>query len=158
MRNIYLTAIGLGVVAGMRSMSAPAFVSAHLADNEARESSDRVLRFMSSPRTALAFKVGAAGEMVADKLPVIPDRISPGPLAGRMVSGALCGWSVCESEAKPAGIGAAAAGLAAVGSAFASYYLRRRLTESGRFPDVLVALAEDAIVLTAGDLLVNESS
>lgn len=155
MGNTYLKAIGFGVIAGMRSMSAPAFVSDHLSDKKTSKSASWLLRKMSTSNAALAFKVAAAGEMFADKLPIIPDRISPGPLTARIVSGAACGSSLCESEGKRIDLGAVAGALAAIGSAFASYHIRRRIAESGIVPDVMVALAEDAVVLTAGDIILN---
>ena len=158
MRNSYLKAIGFGIIAGMRSMSAPAFVSGHLADTATSKSPSRLLRIMSSPNAALAFRVAAAGEMIADKLPIIPDRISPGPLTARIISGAVCGSSICESEGRRTDIGAVAGALAAIGSAFAFYHLRRRITESDIISDVMVALAEDAVVLAAGDIILNPRS
>lgn len=155
MRNTYLKVVGFGAIAGIRCMSAPAFVSGHLADTTANTSASWVLRMMSSSNAALAFRVAAAGEIIADKLPIMPDRISPGPLTARIISGAICGSSICESEGKRTYIGALSGALAAIGSAFAFYRLRRRLTESDIAPDVVVALAEDAIVLAAGDVILN---
>lgn len=158
MQKVYLKAIGLGAIAGMRSMSAPAFVSGHLVEKGTSASASWVLRSMSSPNAALAFKLAAAGEIFADKLPIIPDRISPGPLAARIASGAVCGSSICESEGKRSDLGAAAGALAAVGSAFVFYHIRRRITESRIIPDAIVALAEDAVVLTAGSITLGSQS
>jgi uncharacterized membrane protein len=155
MRNVYLKAVGLGVIAGMRSLSAPAFVSGDLSQRNGDESANSVFGFMRSPTVAKFFSVAAAGEILADKLPIIPDRIAPGPLLGRMVSGAVCGAAVCEAEGEPLGVGAVAGGLAAVGSAFAYYHLRRRIGEEKHVPDVLLGLAEDAIVIAAGMTLVS---
>ena len=158
MRNTYLKAFGLGMIAGMRSMSAPAFLSGHLADTATGTSPSRLLRIISSPNAALAFKVAAAGEMIADKLPIIPDRISSGPLTARIISGAVCGSSICESEGRRTDIGAVTGALAAIGSTFAFYHLRRRITEGDIVPDVIVALVEDAVVLAAGDIILNPRS
>jgi uncharacterized membrane protein len=88
--------------------------------------------------------------MIADKLPVIPDRISPGSLVARILSGALCGASICAAERERSDVGAIAGGLSAVGSAYAFYYLRRKLGEAEGLPDAALGLAEDAIVMSSG--------
>ena len=44
-----------------------------------------------------AFSAFAIGELIADKLPFIPNRTSPGPLFGRIVLGALCGATLCAA-------------------------------------------------------------
>ena len=96
--NPYLAAAGMGVVAGMRSMSAPAQVSGYFV----RHPSDRLaaspLRWLGLPATAQVFKFLALGEVGAEKLPFVPARIEPGPLGARGVSGALAGGAVCLAE------------------------------------------------------------
>lgn len=149
-RNTYLKAICMGVVAGMRSMAAPAFTSHYLARKESKELADSPFGLMGSPRVAQALKIAAVGEMVADKLPVIPDRIAPGPLVARILSGALCGASLCTAEGKRASVGAICGGLSAVASAYAFYHLRREIGESVALPDTALGLSEDALVICTG--------
>jgi uncharacterized membrane protein len=149
-RNTYLKAICVGVIAGMRGMSGPAFASNYLAKRNSEELANSSLSFMGSARVANVLTVAAVGEMVADKLPGIPARISPGPLVGRMLSGALCGASIYTAEGKRAEVGAIAGGLSAIGSAYAFYYLRRRLGEVEGIPDAALGLVEDAIAISIG--------
>lgn len=152
-----LKAIGMGVIAGMRSMSAPALVSNHIARNRPEEISETPFKALGYPKTAHLLKGLALGEMIADKLPVVPARISPAPLAFRIVSGAVCGGAVCAAEGERADIGAIAGGLAAIAGAYGFYHLRRSIGEESKAPDPLLGLAEDAIVITAGLRIMGES-
>ncbi len=149
-RDTYVKAICMGVVAGMRSMSAPAFVSSYLARKESKELADSPFGLMGSRRVVQALTIAAVGEMVADKLPVIPDRIAPGPLAARILSGALCGASLCTAEGKRARVGAICGGLSAVASAYAFYHLRRKIGQTEALPDAALGLSEDALVIGTG--------
>ena len=153
MQYEYFKAIRVGAMAGMRSMSAPAFVSDHLSRNESEALADSPLKFLGRPRTASVLRIAAAGEMVADKLPIIPDRISPGPLAGRAASGALCGATLFRADGRRAVDGAVIGSVSAVVSAFAFYYLRRSLARTTIVPDALLGVAEDALVIAVGQRL-----
>lgn len=146
----FARAIGMGVIAGMRSMAAPALVSNHFAHNASKSLSRTPFRVMASSRTAGALKAFALGEMVADKLPMIPARVSPGPLAARAMSGGLCGASVFAAEGERPGIGGLAGALAAIASAYAFYHLRRRVGEESKVPDAALGLTEDALVVGGG--------
>lgn len=145
--NSYFKAICMGIVAGMRSMSAPAFVSNHLARKGAEELNDSNFKLMASETTAKVLTVAAVGELIADKLPNIPARIEPQPLIARAISGAVCGAAICKSEGERADVGAILGGLAAIGSSYAFYYLRRSLSETEILPDPVIALGEDALVV-----------
>ena len=89
----------------------------------------------------------ALGEMVMDKLPATPSRVSPMVLSGRVVSGAIAGAAVTpRARVQGALIGIAAA----VGASYLLYALRRLATGKLRIPNLLAGLAEDALVLEAG--------
>jgi uncharacterized membrane protein len=148
--RLFLKAIGMGVIAGMRSMSAPAIVSNYLAHNPSKSIAKTPFRAMGSSRTAGVLKALALGEMVADKLPMIPARIAPGPLVARGVSGALCGASVFAAEGERPAKGGLAGAVAAIASAYAFYHLRRRIGQESKVPDVALGFTEDAIVVGGG--------
>ena len=138
----------MGVVAGMRSMAAPALVSGHFARTEPAALLSSPLRWLGSPRTAIVLKMLALGEVGADKLPGIAARIDLGPLGARAVSGGLCGAAICAAAGRPALAGAGAGIVAAVASSFGFYHLRRSL---GRhLPDPVLAVAEDTLALALG--------
>jgi uncharacterized membrane protein len=102
-----------------------------------------------------AAKVLALGELIADKVPNIPDRVDPAPLLGRVAAGALVGAVIGGRTGRSRSELAIIGGLVAFGSTHATYRMRRALSE--RLPSVAAALVEDAIVVgaavTAGAML-----
>ena len=68
-------AFGIGVVAGLRTMTAPAAV-ARAARRRPRALRGSSLSFLNSPRTANILSLLAMGEYVADKLPFNPAELS----------------------------------------------------------------------------------
>ncbi len=150
MKNTYLKAAALGMIAGMRSMSAPAFVSDHLRHAQSPALSQSPLAFLGSAKTATAFKVLALGELVGDKLPFVPARTAPGPLTGRLVFGGMCGAALCVAEDEPLAAGMVVGAIAALASSFGFYHFRRRLGQVTKLPDPAIAVAEDALMLGVG--------
>ena len=150
MTNVTLQAIGLGVIAGMRSMSAPALTSNHFAQHPSPALADSPLKGLGLPQTSLVLKFMAAGEIGVDKLPGVPNRTDPGPLGARAVSGAVCGAAVFLAAGKPAAWGAAIGAAAAIASTFATYTLRHRAGQVSKIPDYGLAAAEDGLVLGLG--------
>lgn len=146
----YLSAFQIGIIAGMRAMSAPALVSHRLSHIEPAPLADSKLHFLTSPKTATITKVMAAGELVGDKLPSSPDRTAFPQILGRIGSGAACGAALSEVEGNEASYGAVAGSLGALVGTFAFFHLRRWLTHDKGIPDPLVALAEDALTIGWG--------
>lgn len=148
--NLYLKAIGIGTVAGMRSASAPALTSHYFAKNPSLFLDSSPLKGLGLSATANVLKFMAAGELVADKLPQAPPRTQPGPLGARAVSGGVCGAAIFLAEGKQAPVGAALGASAAVASSFLFMSLRRVLGKAAHLPDPVVALAEDGLMLGIG--------
>src|SRR3954470_3835998 len=116
-------ALGIGFIAGLRSLTAPAAVSwaACLGWLDLQGSP---LAFMGSKIAVAIFSLLAIAEYVADRLPSTPSRTAPGPLIARIVMGGLCGACVCLSASRSAGLGALLGGLAGLIGAFAGYHAR----------------------------------
>lgn len=152
--NIIFLSLGIGLVAGMRSMLAPAVVSwaTCLGWLQLAESG---LRFMASPVSVAVFSLLALGELIADKLPFIPRRTEPGPLIVRLLSGGLSGASLAWAGTQSWMSGAAAGAVGAILGAFAAYHLRRRLTTGAGIKDFFVALPEDLIAIALACFLVS---
>jgi uncharacterized membrane protein len=146
MNNILFFAFGIGVVAGLRSFAAPAVVAwaAHLGWLRLQDSP---VAFMASIWPAVIFSGLAIFELVGDLLPKTPKRTAPGPLAARIITGALCGASVCASANQSVPIGAALGALGAVIGAFAGYEIRRRLVTGLNIKDLFIAIPEDLIAI-----------
>jgi uncharacterized membrane protein len=125
-RSALLDAAVLGGVSGLRTFTAPAALALR-----------GRLAAGSRPRTALL--VIAGGELVADKLPIVPSRTAPGPLFGRAVAGAVVG----SAAAGPVGAGVGAA--AAVSASYAGTAARARTS----LPNVVAGLVEDAVAIGA---------
>ena len=148
-------AVGFATLAGMRSMSAPAFLSHYLARQPRAALAGSRLRFLQKPTTATLLKVLAAGEMVADKLPATPNRTAPPVLLGRLLSGALVGAAWYRLRHGSAWGGGALGGLVAVAATFASYALRTGISQKACVPITLVGVGEDALVLAGGAALLR---
>ena len=150
MANLYLKAIGIGAVAGMRSASAPALTSHYFSKNPSLFLDASPLKGLGRATTATVLKFMAGGELIADKLPQVPSRTDPGPLGARAVSGGVCGAAVFLAEGERAEIGAALGVVSAVASAFLFMNLRRLIGKAAKLPDPAVALAEDGLVFGIG--------
>ena len=151
---ILFSAFGIGVVAGLRSLTAPAAVSwaAYLGWLNLEGTP---LAFMGSIVTVALSSLLALGELGADLSPRIPRRTAPGPLAGRLLMGGLCGACLCVSAGQSLSTGALLGALGGLLGAFAGYELRRRLVAGGNIRDVFVALTEDAIAIGLACFLVT---
>jgi uncharacterized membrane protein len=147
-----LCAFLIGCVCGLRSMTAPAVVAwgTHLGWLHLQAS---LLAFFTNKITLAIFSVFAVGELIADKLPFIPARTQVGPLAVRVIFGALCGAALCISAAVSPLLGALLGAGGGVAGAFAGYNYRRRL--AARAPDLMLALLEDLVAVGGGLFLVS---
>lgn len=149
MKQKYLCqAIATGWLAGMRSVSALA-ISTNLASHAGLfKPKIPLIRFLRKPAVQISSYVLAAGEMVADKLPATPDRIKAVPLTGRALMGALSGAVIYSLARRSPFAGALIAGAAAVASTYTMYYLRKEIKARTHAPDLVLGLAEDAIVIS----------
>jgi uncharacterized membrane protein len=130
MTPLLAIAFVLGIVAGLRTFTAPA-----------------ILLLARGPRVAgIIVAILAIGELIADQLPTMGSRTKPGPLIGRCISGAFCGWFV-------AGIPGAVLGIigALIGT-FGGHALR--LKAIARIGTVPAALLEDAVAIGVAVLAV----
>ena len=149
-------AIGIGVVAGMRSILAPAVVSHILSRNKSRRLAKSQLSFIQSGKCAVALKVLAASELVADKLPFAPARIEFGGVVARGLSGALSAGVLTKANGKNALMGAGWGIVAATASAYAFYYLRKMITNRLEIYDPITGAVEDLAAI-AGSFYLSES-
>src|SRR5437763_58300 len=114
----------IGVVAGLRSMTAPAIIAWAARRGTLRVSGSSLVSMAIGRGSHRAIEL-AVGELLADKLPFTPNRINPGPLAWRVVTGAASGAAIATTIRRPVAEGAVLGSLGAVAGAFAGYYARR---------------------------------
>ncbi len=150
MASAHLKAVLIGAVAGMRCFSALAFTSRRLSNEPSQAIRDSNLSFLNSDIVLNGISAAAAGELICDKTSFIPDRIAPGPIACRAISGAVCGAVIFTEEKKDPFLGAAIGGLSAIAAAHLFFRLRRELTTTYKLPDTAVALCEDALMVGFG--------
>ena len=143
--------IGLGAVAGMRTMAAPALLSHYLHHHPSKRIRGTNLHFIQTGKAATIFKILAAGELIGDKLPFTPNRTEPGGLIGRGVAGALVGAALASTQGKKyyaagAGIGM----LSALVSTYVFYLLRKKLTDNTLLPGAYWGVMEDVLAVKGG--------
>lgn len=91
--TVYVLALLIGVVAGLRAMTAPAALAwgAHLG---ALQLAGTPLAWLGGAVAPWIFTVLAVAELVSDQLPFTPSRKTPPQFAARLVSGGFCGAAV----------------------------------------------------------------
>jgi uncharacterized membrane protein len=149
--HIYLLALLIGVIAGLRTMTAPAAVSwaAHLGCLPLQSTPLAFLGYMAVP---YILTVLAIGELIADQLPKTPSRKVPVQFGARIVSGALCGAAIGAAAGVLAGglvTGVIGAVIGTLGGAEARARLARAF---GR--DTPAALIEDVVAIVGAYLIV----
>lgn len=93
-----------------------------------------------------------ASEMIADKLPVTPSRLDPGPLAARALLGGVAGAAIASTRHGAGAylVGIATGALGAVAGSYAGYHARNGIEEQTGLPDLVVGLGEDALAFALG--------
>ncbi len=141
---VFLIALAIGIIAGLRTMTAPAAMS-WAASLGYLHPGAGWLAFMGYPFTPWILSALALGELVADQLPSTPSRKVPIQFGARLVSGALSGSMVGGDGGSLLG-GCLAGLIGAVIGTIGGAALRSRLaTALGR--DLPAALIEDAIAI-----------
>ena len=141
--------LSLGIVAGLRSMTAPAVVcwASHFGWLSLSHSP---LNFLTYKVSLVIFTLLALGEFIGDKLPNTPSRTSLFPLIARAVSGALAGAALVITAGASLAVGIVVGAVGAMLGSFLGYFLRRALTKSAGLPDLPVALLEDLVAVGGG--------
>ena len=157
MKDPTLKVVCAGLVSGMRSMGGLALVSHYLSEHPSETFAKSSLGWIGTPRMASIAKFLAAGEILGDKLPMTPNRISPGPLFGRVLFGSLCGASLYAAAGKKPLNGAGIGFASAILGAFGFFTVRMYLGRVSKIPDPVIGAVEDALAYAAGwSIVVND--
>lgn len=145
---VVVMALLIGVVAGLRSLTAPAVVAwagfltwINLHSTWAS--------WVANIITVVILTVLAVGELVTDKLPKTPARTAPPSFAARIIMGGFAGavigaaWHYTFSS-----LGAGVIG--AVLGTLGGFHARRRLVAARDGQDLPIALLEDAVAIFGG--------
>lgn len=150
--SIYVLAFLIGVVAGLRSLTAPAAVSwaARLGWLHLENTNLALLGYAATPYIVSLL---AVLELFADQLPKTPSRKAPMGFGARIVTGALCGAAIGATAESLAG-GLLAGLIGAVVGTLGGYEFRVRLVKATGGKDLPIALLEDAIAIGGAFLIV----
>ncbi|CAK7257845.1 MULTISPECIES: DUF4126 domain-containing protein [unclassified Shinella] len=151
--SIYILAVLIGVVAGLRAMTAPAAVSIGAAAGWLPVSGTWAA-FLAYRFTPYVFGALALVEFVTDQLPGTPSRKVPQQFGARIVSGGFCG--VVLGTIGGSMIGGLVAGvIGAVIGTLGGYETRKRLVAAIGGKDLPIALLEDAVAVLLGLFVVS---
>lgn len=152
---VVLLALLIGVVAGLRSLTAPAVVAwaAYPALLGWIDLHGTWAAWLANIIAVIIFTVLAVGELVNDKLPKTPARTAPPIFAARIVTGGLAGaalgaWPHWTFTALGAGV------IGAVLGTLGGYQARKRLVAATGGKDLPIALLEDAVAILGGFAIV----
>jgi uncharacterized membrane protein len=149
---IYLLALLIGVVAGLRAMTAPAVVS-WAACCGWLNLQGGWLAFLGHAWTPWILSLLALGELVTDQLPRTPSRTVPVQFGTRIVAGAVCGAALAFAGAAPWIGGLVAGAIGAVIGTLGGRAARAKLaTAFGR--DRPAAFLEDIVAIGGAVLVV----
>ncbi|MEP9371752.1 DUF4126 family protein [Mesorhizobium sp. KR1-2] len=151
--SIYVFALLIGVIAGLRALTAPAAVSwaAWLGWLPVQ---DGWAAFMGYRYTPYVFTLLAVVEVITDQFPSTPARTVPQQFSARIFSGALCG-AVIGAAGGPWIGGLIAGVVGAVIGTLGGYQARTRLVAATGGKDTPIAILEDAIAIVGAYLIVR---
>ncbi len=150
---IYLLALGIGLVAGMRALAAPAAVrlAAHLGWLDL---SNTWAAFLGHRAVAYVLVLMAIGELITDQLPNTPARTVPVQFSARVITGTFCGAVLGTAASAPLMAALMGAAGALLGTRL-GYSFRQHLAAANNGSDRPGALLEDVVAVLGALLIVR---
>jgi len=152
--EVWLLAFLLGIVAGLRSLTAPA-VLAWAAHHNWLNVHNTPLSFMASTAAMIIFVLLAVGELIADQLPSTPSRTAPPGLIARIVTSGLCGAGIAAAGTQSLVMGAILGIVGALIGTFGGYRARTGLVKALKVSDLVIATIEDVVAIGGGLFIVS---
>ncbi len=152
--SLAILELGIGFVAGLRALTAPAVVS-WAARLGWVNLTGTPLAFMGSTAAVAIFTLAAIGEFVNDLLPNTPPRTAAAPLIARIVMGGYSGACLCAAASQSLLAGAVLGAIGGLLGAFAGYQARTRLASGLKVKDALIAIPEDLAAIGLALLIVT---
>ncbi len=145
---VLLLALLIGVVAGLRALTAPAAV-AWAAMLDWINLDGTWASWVGHPVTVTILTILAVGELITDQLSRTPSRTTPPQFAARLIMGGFAGAVIGTAWGYTwGGLGAGLIG--AVLGTIGGYEARRRLVAANGGHDLPIALLEDAVAVLGG--------
>jgi len=155
MSHALLLAVGIGIVAGLRSLTAPALVAwaVHLGWLDLHGSP---VSWIGSTAAVWVFSLLAIVELIGDVLPQTPPRTSLMGLSARIVAGGATGLCVyAAAQGRPPIMGIVYGVIGALIGTYGGYHIRRGLVNGLKVKDILVAIPEDIVAIALGYWIVR---
>jgi uncharacterized membrane protein len=151
---ILVVVFGIGVVAGLRAMTAPAVVcwAAHL---HWVNPQGTPLAFTGSTIALVIFTLAAIAEIVNDKLPKTGARTALPSVVIRMIMGGFAAATLTVAAGASLWIGALLGVVGALAGTFGGYQIRTKAVKALHSPDFVIALLEDAVAVCGGLFLAS---
>jgi uncharacterized membrane protein len=153
--TIFVFAFLIGVIAGLRALTAPAVV-AWGAGLGWIPLGGTHLSFMASPWARWTLTVLAVGEIINDKLPKTPSRTVPPQFIARIVTGAFSGAALGMARGSWVG-GLICGAIGAVAGTLGGAAFRSGLVKAVGGKDLPIALLEDVIAIGGALLIVSHA-
>ncbi len=152
--SIFVVALCIGIVAGLRAFTAPALVSwaAHLGWIHLEGTP---LAFMGSKIAVVVLTILALVEYVTDQLPKTPARTVPSQLIARIITGGLSGACLGLAGGASLAVGACMGIIGALIGTYGGYYARKGLVSGLKVKDIVIAIPEDLIAIGFAYFLVS---
>lgn len=148
---LYLLALLIGVIAGLRAMTAPLAISLAVHFDWLDLDGTR-LAFLGHPVAVIILTIAAIGELITDQLPSTPSRKVPVQFGTRILMGAVTGAAVGSATA-PFWIGAIVGVVGAIIGTLGGSAARGKMAAAfGK--DRPAALIEDAVAIGGAALIV----
>lgn len=139
-------AVAIGIASGLRAFTPIAFVTWVAVWGWIPLSGSR-LAFLGTTTGALVVSFLALAELIGDKLPFTPSRLSPGPLGGRLLTASLAAAALAIATGQSWILGVICGAIGSVGGAFAGFHLRLTIVTRLRMADWIIAVVEDIFTI-----------
>jgi uncharacterized membrane protein len=152
--ELHLLLLGIGFVAGLRTVTAPAVVvwGVRLGWLDLHGTP---FAFLGSTVALVFFTIGALGEFVTDQLPSTPARTVPVQFGARIVTGAFSGAALALAAGHSMFTGIILGAIGAIAGTLGGYHARKSLVAGLKVPDAAIALPEDILAIALALLIVS---
>jgi uncharacterized membrane protein len=152
--ELHLLLLGIGFVAGLRTVTAPAAVvwGVRLGWLNLHGTP---FAFLGSTVALVFFTIGALGEFVTDQLPSTPARTVPVQFGARIVTGAFSGAALALAAGHSMFTGIILGAIGAIAGTLGGYHARKSLVAGLKVPDAAIAVPEDILAIALAFLIVS---
>jgi uncharacterized membrane protein len=152
--EVLLLAFLIGVIAGLRALTAPAVLT-WAAHGNWLNLHNTPLSFMASTAAMVIFVLLAAGELIADQLPSTPSRTKPPGLVARILMGGLTGAGIAAAGTQSLALGAVLGIAGGLVGTYGGHAIRTGLVRALKVPDFVIAVLEDLVAIGGGLFIVS---